>query len=224
MAIQAQGCVVRRQSTAAGSTAQTAVATLAFSTVVNGVTRSDLGSFVTDGFSSAMRVENTSTSNTTRVHTVASVAATVMVFYEPVITQSTGISITLTGHSMSAIGQVVGFNGPSGSASVIDITHLGSTAKEKMIGLRDEGQVSLDIIYDTGATALHTALKDDRASRTKRIFDIQLTDNGAVSSQPSAFYFSGYVTGLSLTGAVDDAVKGSVTLDISSAVRAIEPV
>lgn len=224
MAIQAQGCIVRRQSTAAGSTAQTAVATLAFSTVVNGVTRSDVGSFVTDGFSSAMRVENTSTSNTTRVHTVASVAATVMVFYEPVVTQSTGISITLTGHSMSAIGQVTGFNGPSGSASVIDITHLGSTAKEKIIGLRDEGQVSLDIIYDTGATALHTALKDDRASRTKRIFDIKLTDNGAVSSQPSAFYFNAYVTGLSLTGAVDDAVKGSVTLEISSSVRAIEPV
>lgn len=224
MAIQAQGCLVRRQSTVAGSTAQSVAVTIAFSTVVNGVTRSDVGSFVTDGFSTAMRVENTSTSNTTRVHAVASVAATVMVFYEPVVTQSTGVSITLTGHSMSAIGQVVGFNGPSGSASVIDITHLGSTAKEKAIGLRDEGQLSLDIIYDTGATALHTALKNDRAARIKRVFDIQLTDNGTASSQPSAFYFNAYVTGFSLTGAVDDAVKGSITLEISSAVRSIDAV
>ena len=226
MAIQAQGCIIRRQSTAAGSTAQSVAATLAFSTVVNGVTRSDVGSFVADGFSSAMRVENTSTSNTTRVHTVASVAATVMVFYEPVITQSTGISITLTGHSMSNVGQVVGFNGPSGSASVIDVTHLGSTAKEKLVGLRDEGQVSLDLIYDpaTTGTSIHLSLKDDRATRTKRIFDIKLTDSGTASSQPSAYYFNAYVTGFSLTGAVDDVVKGSVTLEISSAVRTIEPV
>jgi len=147
-----------------------------------------------------------------------------MSIYETATAQSTGISITLTGHTMVNIGTVTGFNGPSGSAAVIDITNLASTAKEKQIGLRDEGQLSIDIIYDSNATALHTSLKDDRAARTKRIFDIKLTDNGTASSQPSAFYFDGYVTGFSLTGAVDDIIKGSVTIEITSAVHHINAV
>ena len=222
MAIEAQGVQIRRQSTTSGSTGQTVAATIAFSST--GITRSDVGSFITDGFSTGMRVETDSTANATRIFTISSIVATSMSIYETAVAQSTGISITITGHDMEAIGEVIGFNGPSGSASVIDITNLGSTAKEKMIGLRDEGQISLDLIYDSNATALHTALKDDRASRTRRIFDIKLTDNGTASSQPSAFYFDGYVTGFSLTGAVDDVIKSSLTLEISSAVHAIDAV
>lgn len=225
MAIESQGIQIRRQSTTAGSTAQTIAATIAFSSLSTNITRSDLGSFIADGFSSGMRVETNSTANSTRVFTIASVAATVMTVYEPVVGQSTGISITITGHSMEAIAAVTGFSGPSGSAAVIDITSMGSTAKEKQIGLRDEGQVSLDLLFDNAATALHAALRNDRASRTRRIYDIRLTDQTtAAGSQPSAFYFDAYVSGFSLQGGVDDVVKGSVTLEISSAVRTIDRV
>jgi len=222
MAIQSQGVLIRRQSSAASSTAQTVAATIAISATA--ITRSDVGSFVTDGFSTGMRVETNSSANPGAIFTLAAVAATSMSIYETATAQSTGISITLTGHTMVNIGTVTGFNGPSGSAAVIDITNLASTAKEKQIGLRDEGQLSIDIIYDSNATALHTSLKDDRAARTKRIFDIKLTDNGTASSQPSAFYFDGYVTGFSLTGAVDDIIKGSVTIEITSAVHHINAV
>ena len=222
MAIEAQGVQVRRQSTAAGSTGQTVAATLVFS--ATGISRSDAGDFTADGFSTGMRVETDSTANSTRIFTLSSVAATAMAFYETAVVQSSGISFTVTGHDFEAIGEVVGFNGPSGSANVIDVTHLGSTAKEKRIGLRDEGQVSLDIIYDSNATALHTALRDDRASRTKRIYDIKLTDNGTASSQPSALYFNSYVTAFSITGAVDDVIKGALTLEITSAVLYIDAV
>lgn len=226
MAIESQGVQVRRQSTS--STAQTVAATIAFSTVAGDandtITRTDAGDFSADGFSTGMRVETNSTANSTRVFTIASIAATVMTLYEPVISQSTGTSITLTGHTLETIGEVVGFNGPSGSAGVIDITHLGSTAKEKQIGIRDEGQLSLDVIFDTEATALHSLLRADRNTREKRIFDIKLTDDGTSASQPSAFYFDGYVTGFSLTGAVDDIIKGSVGIEISSAVRVINAV
>ena len=44
-----------------------------------------------------------------------------------------------------------------GSASVIDVTDLDSDAKEKMIGLADEGQVTLSLNYmpaDPGQVAL----------------------------------------------------------------------
>ncbi len=221
MALEAQGVQIRRQSTAAGSTGQTVAATIVFSST--GVSRSDAGDFTADGFSTGMRVETNSTANSTRVFTLSSVAATAMAFYETAVVQSTGISITITGHSMDTIGSVMGFNGPSGSAGVIDVTHLGSTAKEKLIGLRDEGQVTLDLLYDTAATSLHTAIIADRASRTKRIYDIVLTDQ-STSGQPSAAYFNAYVPSFSLTGAVDDALKASMTLEITSGVQWIDKV
>lgn len=216
MAIEAQGTLVRRQSTTAGSTGQTIAATIAFS--ATGISRSDAGDFTADGFSTGMRMETDSTANTTRIFTISSAAATAMAFYETAVVQSSGASITITGHTLEPIAQVVGFNGPTGSAAVIDITNLRSTAKEKLIGLRDEGQVSLDLIYDTDTTSLQRALIDDRASRTKRIYDIKLTDQ-STTGQPSYAYFNAYVTNFALTGAVDDAIKGSVTLEITSAVQ-----
>ena len=100
---------------------------------------------------------------------------------------------------MTAIGQITGFNGPSGSAGVIDVTSLASTAKEKLMGLRDEGQVTLDVLYDpaTADASLHNALKEDRATRTLRKFEIALTDQASTvsTSLPTFHSFDAYVTG-----------------------------
>ena len=63
------------------------------------------------------------------------------------------------------VGGFMGFNGPSGSAAVIDITTLGSTAKEKLMGLPDEGQLSGDLLY-LSTDAGQIALIADRASRS----------------------------------------------------------
>lgn len=224
MALEAQGTLIRRQSTTAGSTGLTSANTIAFSSASKTITRSDAGDFTVDGFSTAMRVGNDSTANSTRVVTIASVAATVMTVYEPIISQSSGITITLTGHSFENIGGVMTFNGPSGSAAVIDITTLQSTAKEKLIGIRDEGQLSMDVVFDNDTTSLQPAIIADRASRTKRTYDIKLTDEGTVSQQPTAHYFDAYVTGFSLTGAVDDKVTGSITLEITNDVKTIEQI
>ena len=108
------------------------------------------------------------------------------------------------------VGGVMGYNGPSGSAAVIDITTLASTAKEKQMGLPDEGQISLDAIYlstDVGQIALRT----DRASRTKRKVAVQLTDTSTTQ-----FHGDAYCTGFSITGAVDDVVKASYTLELTN--------
>lgn len=107
------------------------------------------------------------------------------------------------------VGGVTGFNGPSGSANVIDITNLGSTAKEKLMGLPDEGQISFDVIYlstDTGQIAMRT----DRGSRTKRNVAIALND-----ASSSIIHGDAYVTGFSLTGAVDDVDKATFTLEVT---------
>lgn len=115
----------------------------------------------------------------------------------------------------NAIAQVVGFNGPSGNANVIDVSHLGSTAKEKLIGLRDEGQVSLDVNFlptDGG----QSALRADRATRTMRKAVIQLNDNTTEVAR-TKIIFDAYVSGFSITGAVDQVVKGNIALEITGA-------
>ena len=51
-----------------------------------------------------------------------------------------GITIARMGTtSFETIPNVVSFQGPGGQAQVIDVTNLSSTAKEKRMGLRDEG-------------------------------------------------------------------------------------
>lgn len=219
MALEAQGILIRRQSTTAGSTATFTSTSLIFDSTLQRIT-DVAGNFISDGYVNGMRLENNSSANSTRVLTVSSVPSSfVMSVSEPVVTQAAGASITLTGHSLEPIAEVMTFTGPSGSASIIDVTSLQSTAKEKLIGLRDEGQVSMDVFFNTDTTALQTAMRADRASRTKRVYDIQYTDS---TSTPSYDFFDAYVTGFSISGGVDDATKGSITLEITSAVKSVQ--
>lgn len=114
--------------------------------------------------------------------------------------------------TFATIGNVVGFSGPGGSASVIDISNLASVAKEKLMGLPDEGQFTLDLNFDPAITS-HTGLRDLRTARTRTEFQITFTDSGAATAT-----FFGYVLGFQINGAVDAAVKASVTIEIDGAV------
>jgi len=131
-----------------------------------------------------------------------------VVFYWSTDTAST----TLTTAAGSIVGQVVGLNGPSGSAGKIDVTNLGSTAKQFLMGLRDEGDVSLDVIYDP-ADAGQLAMFTDRGARTKRTWGYLLTDGSS-----NLVKGVGFCTGFGITGAVDDSVKATITIAITGAV------
>lgn len=112
-----------------------------------------------------------------------------------------------------AIGEVKSFSGPSGSAGVIDITHLGSLAKEKLIGLRDEGQVTFECNLMTSSSAGQMNMKNDRANRYQKAWSIKLTDPST-----SRLNGLGYCTGFSISGGVDDVVKASITIEIDGPV------
>lgn len=114
--------------------------------------------------------------------------------------------------AFSNIANVVGFQGPGGSASVIDVTNLSSVAKEKLMGLPDEGQFTLDLNLDPDDSS-HQALRNARSARTRTEFKITLSD-----TTPSTAVFYGYVLGFQITGRVDDAVKAAVTIEIDGAV------
>lgn len=112
----------------------------------------------------------------------------------------------------AAIGEIVSFNGPGGSASVIDVTHLGSTRREKRMGIADEGQLSFEVNLVPG-NAGQVALRADRASRTQRECVLTLTDDSSTT-----LTFDAYCTQFSIQGSVDNKVSASVTLEITGEV------
>jgi acetylornithine deacetylase/succinyl-diaminopimelate desuccinylase-like protein len=122
------------------------------------------------------------------------------------------ISVGNSPSSFSTIANVTGFKGPGGTASVIDVSNLSSVAKEKLMGLPDEGQFTLDLNFDPDATT-HQALQSARAARTPCEFKINFTD-----VTPRTAVFAGYVLGFEINGQVDQQVKAAVTIEIDGAV------
>lgn len=118
--------------------------------------------------------------------------------------------------SGSLVGEVTDFSGPGGQANVIDVTHLLSTAKEKLVGLRDEGQLTMSLNLSF-TDAAQIALRADRATRTMRKCVIKFNDNTTDAAKTKAI-FDGYVLGFSVTGAVDNKVSANAVIEITGAV------
>jgi hypothetical protein len=117
---------------------------------------------------------------------------------------------TFTPEEWVPVGESVDFDGPGGAASVIDATHLGSTAREKIMGIPDEGQFTFSlnrVFSDTGQAAVFAA----RAARAKKSFRVTYMDDTVQT-------FDGYVLQFSTSGGVDDKLNGSVTIEITGAV------
>lgn len=104
---------------------------------------------------------------------------------------------------------VKSFDGPNGSAAIIDCTDLSDTAKTKRMGLQDWGQLQLTLNYRPTATT-HAYLLSLKDSRELNYFRIQFTDTGA-----TLWTFRGYVTQFAISGAVDGVVEAQVTIEIS---------
>lgn len=109
------------------------------------------------------------------------------------------------------IGEVTDWDGPGGSATMYETTHLRSEAKEKKIGLMDEGQLTLSINWEPSDTGQQAA-REARAARTEKSFRLTYTDGSTAT-------FAGYVMGMSSSGGVDSKVSGSITIEISGPVE-----
>jgi hypothetical protein len=112
--------------------------------------------------------------------------------------------------SYAPIPEVSSINGPSGSAPIIDVTDLSSTGKEKQPGLMDEGQVTLEVNY-LPSNAVHEMMRQARANRGLKSFRITFVGG-------TTFTFSGYVVGFSVTNAVDQVMKVSITIEITGSI------
>ncbi|WP_109994948.1 phage tail tube protein [Salinisphaera sp. LB1] len=109
----------------------------------------------------------------------------------------------------SKVAEVTGFDGPNGSTNVIDATSLDSQFAEKIGGLRDSGQVSVDLNFVPGDTS-QQAVRDAYGDAEKRDFRITLTDVDQTTIE-----FSALVTEFSISASADDKVTASTTLEIT---------
>jgi len=114
--------------------------------------------------------------------------------------------------TFTAIAEITDFTGPGGQANEIDVTHLTSTGKEFLMGLKDEGTFTFNGNL-VPSDAAQTGLRTDRDNQTKRNFKLTLTDNPA-----TVLTFAAFVQGFSISAGVDDKINLDVTLRISGAV------
>ena len=112
----------------------------------------------------------------------------------------------------TTIAEVSDIQMATGQAAVIDITDLSSTAKEKRMGLADEGQATFTCNY-IPANTQHAALKAARSARTRKHFKLVYTD-----SPNSTDTFYGYVLSLPRNIGVDGVITSNVTIEIDGAV------
>lgn len=123
-------------------------------------------------------------------------------------------STTASTAAGTQIAQVRNWSGLGGSAPVIDVTHLGSTAREKMMGLRDSGELSLGLWYSATDVA-QIALQTDAAARTEHKMTIKWS---TVSANGYKAEFNAYCGGLDISGSEDGAVEASCQIIVANAV------
>jgi len=129
------------------------------------------------------------------------------------VQQSQGTTLKIKIGSATAI-KIEGFKDFSGigggAPTIIDVSDLDSTAKEKIVGLADEGQASFSFNYDPD-DAGQSALEDARIDRTLCQFIITLPSG-------TTFTFSGYVLTCEKSAGVDAIVPLAVTVEITGQV------
>lgn len=130
--------------------------------------------------------------------------------------QGLSIYIDLGDVSPTVWTQVIGAKGVNfrtGSAAVIDTTDLSSLAKEKRMGLADEGQCTFTLQLQP-KNASHAELVAAKADRQPRDFKVVLTDDPS----PTTYYFTGFVLSVPLSADVDAVIESNVTVEITGAV------
>lgn len=130
---------------------------------------------------------------------------------------TTGLTITAgtataTPTTYTDVANVDSFNGLDGSASKIDKTDFDSTAKEFMLGLVDNGNLSFNV-NDDGDDAGQQAVEAARVAGARKAFKIVLPAGGT----PTLSFF-GYVMKFGMSGQVDGKVQRTVDVAIDGAV------
>ena len=111
----------------------------------------------------------------------------------------------------TAIGQITGISGlGSGTPKEIDITNLDSEGMEFLMGLPNEGSMSVSLNW-ASTDAQQAGLWADRAAKTLRNFQILFPDG-------TLFSFAALVTVFNLKAPINEKIDVDMTLRISGLV------
>ena len=112
----------------------------------------------------------------------------------------------------STIAQVVSITGlGSGGRPEIDVTNLGSTAREFLLGLNDNGTATAELVFDPDDTQ-HTALEQtDLGADTARNYRVTLTNSPATT-----YTFAALVQRFEHSWAIDDALRATVDFRLTA--------
>lgn len=111
------------------------------------------------------------------------------------------------GTALTAIGQVAAINSVTLDGASIDVTELSADVYRKFIAGKYQLTFSLELFYTKTA---HAALTTDFLGRTERAFQIDF-DDGTVDG-------SAILTNCTLSAAIDDASRISITAQATGAV------
>lgn len=120
-----------------------------------------------------------------------------------------------TDPTWTKVKNVKSFSGFDGTATELDATDLDSTAKEKLLGLMDEGSFSIDIntnMADPGQAALKAAQR----TSAKLQFKLDTPDG-------YSYTFNGFVKSFPLQGGVDAILATTVQMTITGSVTETAP-
>ena len=99
------------------------------------------------------------------------------------------------------------------SANIIEYNSYGNTHKQKLVGQKDSGTLSLTINWVCGDTS-HTALKSKYDAGTAQTFAIKWISG----SENAVAQFTGFVSSFSIDTPVEDVVSANVEIAIDGAV------
>lgn len=116
------------------------------------------------------------------------------------------------------IEQVTSITGPSGTANLIDVSHLTSTRKEYLPGLADNGQLQMECNFVGGAASQQIdLLRMFNTNADAENFLLEVPKSSALTSYHK-FAFQGIVTKWDTAESVDGKVKLSITLQTTGGV------
>jgi hypothetical protein len=128
-----------------------------------------------------------------------------------VTSKDTVLQIKLGTSAAVFVKGITSFSGlGGGTAAILDATDLDSSAKEKLIGLPDEGQVKLELNYlqnDPGQIAMNTA----RNTAVAATFTVTLKSK-------KTFTFDGFVMMFDKSMGVDKIITASSAIEITGPV------
>lgn len=115
----------------------------------------------------------------------------------------------------TAIANIASLSGPNITVNQIEVPvhNSGTGYIDKIAGLKDAGEISMDLNYDPNSTT-HTNLFSKMNSGSVDNYKVEI----AASSPAKTFTFAGIVTEMSHEFPVDGVATCSVTISISGAV------